>query len=100
MGRRLSVRVSDELARKVDARAGRLGQTRSEVVRDALANVEAMIGPDPLPLPELLRRAAALRRGRLESTDAVALLRGLRGEASLRLRLMRLTIPFLEADLA
>jgi predicted transcriptional regulator len=94
MSRRFSVWVSDELARRVDARADTLGKTRSEVIRDALTRAEAMAGPDPAPLPELLRRAAALRRNLLETTDAAALVRELRGGAALRLPLMRLTVPF------
>jgi hypothetical protein len=50
-------------------------------------------------MAELLQRAAALRATQSEPTDAVALLREIRG-GSLRLRLQRLTVPFIAADLA
>lgn len=94
MSRRFSVWVSDELARKIDARADTLGKTRSEVIRDALTRAEAMARPNPVPLPELLQRAAALRRRQPQTTDLGALVRELRGGAALRLPLMRLTVPF------
>lgn len=96
MSRRLSVRVPNELAEKIDARARRLGKTRSDLIRDALES----IGPNPTPLPQLLERAAALRARQPKPTDVAALIREIRDGAPLRLRLMRLTVPLIEADLA
>lgn len=100
MRHRLSVRLPDELAEGIEARVKRTGQTRSEVVREALklAGVR-VVRRDPAKMAELLQRAAALRKTQSEPTDVVALLHEIRG-GSLRLRLQRLTVPFLEADLA
>lgn len=100
MRHRLSVRLPDELAEGIEARVRRTGQTRSEVVRESLklAGVR-VVRRDPAKMAELLRRAAALRATQSEPTDAVALLREIRG-GSLRIRLQRLTVPFTAADLS
>jgi len=50
-------------------------------------------------MTELLERAAALQSTQPNPTDAVALLREVRGD-SLQLRLYRLTVPFMSNDLA
>jgi Arc/MetJ-type ribon-helix-helix transcriptional regulator len=100
MGHRLSVRLPDELAEGIEAKVRRTGKTKSEVVREALklAGVR-VVKRDPAKMVELLQRAAALRASQSEPTDVVALLDEVRGD-SLRLRLRRLTVPFIEADLA
>jgi Arc/MetJ-type ribon-helix-helix transcriptional regulator len=100
MRHRLSVRLPDELAEGIEVQVRRTGKTKSEVVREALklAGVR-VVRRDPAKMTELMRRAAALRASQTEVVDAVALLHEARGE-SLRLRLRRLTVPFLEADLA
>jgi Arc/MetJ-type ribon-helix-helix transcriptional regulator len=100
MRHRLSVRLPDELAEGIEAKVRRTGKTKSEVVREALklAGVR-VVRRDPVKMAELLRRADALRAGQSEPTDVVALLDQVRGN-SLRLRLQRLTVPFMEADLA
>jgi Arc/MetJ-type ribon-helix-helix transcriptional regulator len=97
---RLSVRLPDELAEGIEAKVRRTGKTKSEVVREALklAGVR-VVRRDPAKMAELMSRAAALRASQSEPTDVVALLDEVRG-GSLRLRLRRLTVPFLEADLA
>lgn len=100
MSRRLCVRVSDELAERIDTRARRLGRTRSDVVRDALGRGVPVAKPTPPRFNELMRRAAALRARQPERSDAAALIREARDRMPLRLRLMRLAVPFLEADLA
>jgi Arc/MetJ-type ribon-helix-helix transcriptional regulator len=97
---RLSVRLPDELAEGIEARVRRTGQTKSEVVREALKLTGVrVIRRDPAKMAELLQRAAALRATQSEPTDVVALLHEIRG-GSLRLRLQRLTVPFTAADLA
>lgn len=100
MRHRLSVRLPDELAEGIEARIRRTGQTKSEVVRESLklAGVR-VVKRDPAKMAELLQQAAALRATQSEPTDVVALLREVRGE-SLRLRLRRLRVPFMAADLA
>jgi Arc/MetJ-type ribon-helix-helix transcriptional regulator len=100
MRHRLSVRLPDELAEGIEAQVRRTGQTRSEVVREALklAGVR-VVRRDPAKMAELLQRAAALRATQTEVVDAAALVREARGD-SLRLRLRRLTVPFTAADLA
>jgi Arc/MetJ-type ribon-helix-helix transcriptional regulator len=100
MRRRLSVRLPDELAEGIEARIRRTGQTKSEVVRESLklAGVR-VIRRDPAKMAELLRRAAALRATQSEPADVVALLHETRGDL-LRLRLRRLTVPFMATDLA
>jgi len=100
MSSRLSVTLSDDLAEGIDARARRSGKTKSEVVREALriAGLRAA-KRDPAAVADLLEQAAALRARQSEPTDVVALLHEVRGDA-LRLRLLRLTVPFMEADLA
>jgi Arc/MetJ-type ribon-helix-helix transcriptional regulator len=100
MRHRLSVRLPDELAEGIEVRVRRTGQTKSEVVRESLklAGVR-VIRRDPAKMAELLQRAAALRASQSEPTDVVAILREVRGD-SLRLRLLRLTIPFMATDLA
>ncbi len=100
MRHRLSVRLPDELAEGIEARVRRTGQTKSEVVRESLklAGVR-VVRRDSAKMAELLRRAAALRATQTEVVDAAALVREARGD-SLRLRLRRLTIPFIAADLA
>lgn len=100
MRHRLSVRLPDELAEGIEAKVRRTGQTKSEVVRESLklAGVR-VVRRDPAKMAELLQRAAVLRASQSEPTDVVALLHEARGD-SLRLRLRRLTVPFLEADLA
>ncbi len=100
MRHRLSVRLPDELAEGIDARARRSGKTKSQVVREALraAGVRA-VRLDPGVVAELLKEAAELRARQSEPTDVVALLHEARGD-SLRLRLLRLTVPFTAADLA
>jgi Arc/MetJ-type ribon-helix-helix transcriptional regulator len=100
MSRQLSVRVPDELAEKIDTEARHLGKTRSDIVRDALASVALTVEPDPISFSELLKRAATLRALQPEPTDVAALIRDIRDAAPLRLRLMRLTVPLVEADLA
>jgi Arc/MetJ-type ribon-helix-helix transcriptional regulator len=99
MGHRLSVRLPDELAEGINARARRLGKTKSEIVRDALkiAGLRAA-RREPAVVADLLEQAAALRARQSEPTDVVALLHEVRGD-SLRLRLRQLTIPFMGADL-
>lgn len=100
MRHRLSVRLPDELAEGIDARVRRSGKTKSQVVREALkiAGLRA-VRPDPAKIADLLDQAAALRARQSEPTDVVALLHEARGD-SLRLRLRRLTVPFMETDLA
>lgn len=100
MRHRLSVRLPDELAEGIEARVRRTGQTKSEVVRESLklAGVR-VVRRDPAKMAELLQRAAALRESQSEPTDVVALLHEARSD-SLRLRLLRLTIPFMATDLA
>jgi Arc/MetJ-type ribon-helix-helix transcriptional regulator len=100
MRHRLSVRLPDELAEGIEAKVRRTGQTKSEVVREALklAGVR-VVRRDPAKFAELMQRAAELRATQTEPTDVVALIRKVRGE-SLRLRLRRLTVPFMQADLA
>lgn len=100
MNHRLSVRLPDELAEGIDARARHSGKTKSAVVRDTLTNAGLAVKRDVQPFPELLKRAAALRARQPEMTDVVALLREVRDGSPLRLRLRRLNIPFMEADLA
>lgn len=100
MSRRLSIRVPDELAEKIDAQARHLGKTRSDVIRDALTRTGPVAEPSPILFSELLKRAAALRARQPEPTDVAALIREIRDGAPLRLRLMRLTVPLIEADLA
>lgn len=99
MNRRLSVRLSDELADGIEIRARRLEKTKSEVVRDALTNVGLAALSTRPPMADVLRRAAALRARQTETVDAVRLIREVR-DGSLRLHLRRLTVPFLAADLA
>lgn len=99
MSRRLSVRIPNELAEKIDTRAHHLGKTRSDVVRDALASARPVAEPGPVLFSELVKRAAALRALQLESTNVAALIRDIRDGTPLRLQLMRLTVPLLEADL-
>jgi len=100
MRHRLSVRLSDELAEGIEARVMRTGQSKSDVVRESLklAGVR-VVRRDPARMTELLERAAALQSTQPNPTDAVALLREVRGD-SLQLRLYRLTVPFMSNDLA
>ena len=100
MHHRLSVRLPDELAEGIEAKVRQTGKTKSEVVREALklAGVR-VVRRDPAKMAELMRRAAALRATQTEVVDVVALLHEARGD-SLRLRLRRLTVPFMQADLA
>ncbi len=100
MSRLLSVRVPDELAEKIDTEARHLGKTRSDIVRDALTSAGPGTRPKPVLFSELLRRAAALRALQPEPTNVATLIRDIRDGTPLRLRLMRLTVPFIEADLA
>jgi len=99
MRHRLSVRLPDELAEGIEAKVRRTGQTKSEVVREALklAGVR-VVRRDPAKMAELMRLAAALRATQTEIVDAVALLDEAR-DGALRLRLRRLTVPFMQADL-
>jgi Arc/MetJ-type ribon-helix-helix transcriptional regulator len=83
MSRRLSVRLPDELARGIDARARRLGKTKSEVVRDALSSAGLGITGDSQSRAQLMERAAALRARQTEVVDAACLVRKSR-EGSLR----------------
>lgn len=99
MSYRLSVRLSDELARGVDSRARQWGATKSKVVREALKSAGLWVQAEPDPA-DLLDRAAAFRARQPEVVDAVALIREVRGSSALRLKLMRLTIPPFGADLA
>lgn len=100
MRHRLSVRLPDELAEGIEARANRTSQSKSDVVREALklAGVR-VVRRDPTRMAELLERAAALQSTQPEPTDVVALLREVRGDSP-RLRLCRLTVPFMSKDLA
>lgn len=102
MNRRLSVRLPEELAEGIDARAERFGQTKSEVVRNALKAAGVRGGRrDPVAFADLLERAARLRASQPKpSEDAVTMLRRIRDAPLLRLPLRRLTVPFLAADLA
>ena len=88
------------MAEGIEAKVRRTGKTKSEVVREALklAGVR-VVRRDPAKMAELMRRADALRASQSEQTDVVALLDEVRG-GSLRLRLRRLTVPFMQADLA
>lgn len=97
---RLSVRLPDELARGIDSRARQLGETKSEVVRSALRSAGLCARPDTPDMADLLQRAAAFRARQPEVIDAAALIREVRSRTALRLKLMRLTIPSLRADLA
>jgi Arc/MetJ-type ribon-helix-helix transcriptional regulator len=100
MRHRLSVRLPDELAEGIEAKVRRTGKTKSEVVREALKLTGVrVVRRDPAKMAELLKRAAELRASQSEPTDAVALLDEVRG-GSLRLRLRRLTVPFMQADMA
>jgi predicted transcriptional regulator len=99
MRHRLSVRLSDDLAEGIDARARHSRKTKSAIVREALeAAGPRSVRRDPAALAELLEDAAELRAGQSEPTDVVALLHEARSD-SLRLRRRRLTVPFREADL-
>jgi Arc/MetJ-type ribon-helix-helix transcriptional regulator len=104
MGHRLSVRLTDELAAGIEARARRSGKTKSEVVRGALKAVGLrQVRHDPAAFADLMDRAAALRAAQPppeQGEDAVTLLRRLREGPAQRLPLMRLTVPFLMTDLA
>jgi predicted transcriptional regulator len=91
MSCRLSVRLSDEFAAAIDARARRSGTTKSQVVRDALATAGLSRRPGDHELPELLRRASALRARQPHFIDAAALVR--EGRPALRLTLKRLNVP-------
>jgi len=99
MRHRLSVRLPDELAEGIEARVMRTGQSKSDVVRESLklAGVR-VVKRDPARMTELLERAAALQSTQPKPTDAVALLREVHDD-SLRLRLYRLTVPFMSTDL-
>jgi len=99
MSRRLTVRLSDELADGIEIRARRLEKTKSEVVRDALTDIGLAALSTRPPMADVLKRAAAFRARQTEVVDAVQLIREVRG-GSLRLRLRRLTVPFMQADLA
>jgi predicted transcriptional regulator len=99
MNRRLSVRLPDELADGIEIRARRLEKTKSEVVRDALTDIGLAALSTRPPMADVLKRAAAFRARQTEVVDAVQLIREVRG-GSLRLRLQRLTVPFMQADLA
>jgi len=100
MTQRLSVRLGDDLARGIETRARRSGKTKSEVVREALRAAGVVAKGDSKSFAELLERAAALRAHQSEPTDVVALLRRVRDGSTLRLQLMRLSIPIMQADLA
>jgi Arc/MetJ-type ribon-helix-helix transcriptional regulator len=100
MDRRLSVRLPDELARGIEARARRAGKTKSEVVRDALTAVGIAVRADRPSHAQLTKRAAAFRARQPEVADAAALVREIRGGSSLRLKLKRLTVSVMQADLA
>jgi predicted transcriptional regulator len=100
MKHRLSVRLGDDLARGLETRAQRSGRTKSEIAREALRAAGVVAKDDSESFSELLERAAALRARQSETTDVVALLHRVRGESSLRLKLMRLCIPIMQADLA
>jgi predicted transcriptional regulator len=99
MNRRLTVRLSDELADGIEIRARRMEKTKSDIVRKALTDVGlAKLSTRP-PMTEVLKRAAAFRERQTETVDAVKLIREIR-DGRLRLPLCRLTVPFLAADLA
>jgi Arc/MetJ-type ribon-helix-helix transcriptional regulator len=100
MKHRLSVRLPDDLADGIEAQVRSSGKTKSEVVREALkAAGVRVVRLDPGVVAELLKEAAELRARQPKPTDVVALLDEKRGN-SLRLRLRRLTVPFMDADLA
>jgi predicted transcriptional regulator len=102
MRRRLSVRLTDELAEGIEARARRTGKTKSQVVREGLsaAGLRVPMRRSRAEIDDLLREATELRAGQTPAAVNVAeLVREARGD-SLRLRLRRLTVPFMRADLA
>jgi Arc/MetJ-type ribon-helix-helix transcriptional regulator len=99
MRRRLSVRLTDDLARGIDAQALRHGTSKSEVVREALTSAGLATSIDTPDMAELLRRATAFRARQSEVVDAAALIRAARRHSTLRLELRRLTIPFMQGDL-
>ena len=76
MGRRLSVRLPDELAEGIEVRVGQTGQTMSDVVRESLklAGVR-VVRQDAAKMADLLRRAAALRASQTKVFNVVALVR-------------------------
>jgi Arc/MetJ-type ribon-helix-helix transcriptional regulator len=76
MNRRLSVRLPDELADGIEARARLTGQTKSEVVRESLKLAGVRVfRRDPAKMAELLQRAATLRARQTKVFDVVALVR-------------------------
>jgi Arc/MetJ-type ribon-helix-helix transcriptional regulator len=101
MGHRLSVRITDELAEGIEARAQRTGKTKSQVVREGLsaAGLRAPRRRSRTEIAELLKEAAELRAGQAPTVSVAELIREARSD-SLRLRLRRLTVPFMQADLA
>jgi predicted transcriptional regulator len=100
MRRRLSVRLTDDLARGIDAQARRYGTSKSELVREALTSAGLAAPIDTPDMAELLKRAAAFRARQPAVVDAAALIRAARRPSTLRLELRRLTIPFMRGDLA
>lgn len=104
MRHRLSVRLSDELARGIEARVRSTGRTKSDVIREGLAAAGLrMPRRDPAAFADLMEEAAALRATQPppgQGEDVVTLLSRIREGPVLRLPLRRLTVPFLAADLA
>jgi Arc/MetJ-type ribon-helix-helix transcriptional regulator len=84
MRRRLSVRLPDELAQGIDARARRSGKTKSEVVRDALRSTGVGTMGNPQSHAQLMERAASLRARQTEVVDAACLVRKSREDSPRR----------------
>jgi predicted DNA-binding protein len=88
MNRRLSVRLSEGLARGIEALAQRSGKTKSEIVRDALTTTGIRVPPSRELRREGLRRATQFREQQGEVVDAVALIRESREELDRRSKAM------------
>lgn len=102
MRHRLSVRLPDELAEGIEARAQRTGKTKSQVVREGLsaAGLRVPRRRSRAEIDELLSEATELRASQTPTAVNVAeLIREARSDSP-RLRLRRLTVPFMQADLA
>lgn len=84
MNRRLSVRLSEGLARRIEALAQRSGKTKSEIVRDALTKAGIRVPSSPETRREALRRATQVSEQQGEVVDAVALIRESREELDRR----------------
>ena len=84
MNRRLSVRLPEGLAWGIVAQAWRTGQTKSEIVREALMRAGVGVPSSAEIRREALRRTAEVRAQQTETVDAAALIRESRDELDRR----------------